>query len=128
MIRLLPCLLLACAPLAAQEIIESFIARATAQNPRHSEGDVVVLTDGSLLAAWSDFYGGAEDNAAMISHDEGKTWSKSKNLESDPAATYACTSVTFHEGRALLSYYHFSNGGKQLSLRFKSVPLEWFGR
>jgi sialidase-1 len=66
--------------------------------------------------------------AAMISHDEGKTWSKPKNLESDPATTFAYTSITFHQGRALLSYYHFPKGGKQLSLRFKSVPMAWFER
>jgi len=66
--------------------------------------------------------------AAMISHDEGKTWSKPRNLEPDPAATYSYISITFHEGRALLSYYHFPNGGKLLSLKFKSVPLDWFER
>lgn len=65
--------------------------------------------------------------AAMISHDEGKTWSKRKEIESDPATTFAYTSVTFHEGRALLSYYYFPKGGKDLSLKFKSVPMEWFG-
>ncbi len=64
--------------------------------------------------------------AAMLSHDEGKTWSRPRNLESDPTVTYAYTSITFHEDRALLSYYHFPNGGKQLSLKFKSVPLAWF--
>jgi predicted neuraminidase len=61
--------------------------------------------------------------AAMVSHDEGKTWSKPRNLESDPAVTYAYTSITFHEGRALLGYYHFPIGGKLLSLKFQSVPL-----
>lgn len=65
---------------------------------------------------------------AMISRDEGKTWSQPKNLESDPTTTFAYTSITFHEGRALLSYYHFPKGGQSLSLRFKSVPLEWFER
>jgi sialidase-1 len=66
--------------------------------------------------------------AAMVSHDEGKTWSKRKDLEPDPETTYAYTSVTFHEGRALLSYYSFPNGGRRLSLKFMSVPMEWFER
>lgn len=65
--------------------------------------------------------------AAMWSHDEGRTWGPRRNLESDSTVTYAYTSVTFHEGRALLTYYHFPVGGKQLSLKFKSVPLAWFG-
>lgn len=73
-------------------------------------------------------HGGARTPlAAMISRDEGRTWSARRNLESDPAATYAYTSVTFHRGRALLTYYHFPQGGNRLSLAFKSVPVEWFG-
>ncbi|MSU48299.1 MAG: exo-alpha-sialidase [Opitutus sp.] len=64
---------------------------------------------------------------AAVSRDEGQTWSQSKAVESDPAFTYAYTSVTFHGDRALLSYYHFAQGGKQLSLKFKSVPLTWPG-
>ncbi len=66
--------------------------------------------------------------AAMISHDEGRTWSVPKNLESNANATYAYTSITFHDGRALLSYYHSPAPGKLLSLKFQSVPLEWFER
>jgi sialidase-1 len=72
-------------------------------------------------------HGGARTPlATMISKDEGRSWSKPRHLESDPEFTYAYTSVTFHQGRALLSYYHFPKGGKMLSLKFKSVPLEWF--
>lgn len=72
-------------------------------------------------------HGGARTPlAAMISPDEGRTWSRPRNLEADPAITYAYTSVTFHQGRALLSYYHFPKGGRMLSLKFKSVPLDWF--
>ena len=67
----------------------------------------------------------------MISYDEGRTWSKPRNLEPDPAATYAYVSITFHQRRALLSCHHFPNPGKGPSLRslkFKSVPLAWFER
>ena len=72
-------------------------------------------------------HGGARTPlATMISKDEGKTWSQPRNLESDPAFTYAYTSITFHQGRVLLSYYHFPKGGKMLSLKFKSVPIDWF--
>jgi sialidase-1 len=62
---------------------------------------------------------------ATLSSDEGRTWSKPKSIESDPSVTYAYTSATLHDGRVLLSYYHFPNRGKQLSLKFKSLPLEW---
>lgn len=66
--------------------------------------------------------------ATMVSRDEGRTWSTPKSIESDPATTYAYTSITFHEGRALLTYYHSAAPGKQLSLKFRSIPLEWFTR
>jgi sialidase-1 len=72
-------------------------------------------------------HGGARTPlASMVSADEGRTWSGPRNLEGNPDSTFAYTSVTFHEGRALLTYYDFPKGGKLLSLKFKSVPLAWF--
>lgn len=72
-------------------------------------------------------HGGARTPlAAMVSGDEGRTWSRPRNLEGNPDSTFAYTSVTFHEGRVLLTYYDFPKGGKLLSLKFKSVPLAWF--
>lgn len=55
------------------------ICPATDQRPRHSEGDIIQLKDGSLLLAWSEFYGGHGDGvaaqiSAMISRDLGRTW------------------------------------------------------
>jgi len=73
-------------------------------------------------------HGGARTPlAAMVSTDEGRNWSRPRYLESDPACTYAYTSITFHQSRALLSYYHFPQGGRLLSLKFKSVPWAWLG-
>jgi sialidase-1 len=72
-------------------------------------------------------HGGARTPlASMVSADEGRTWSRPRNLEGNPESTFAYTSVTFHDGRALLTYYDFPKGGKLLSLKFKSVPLAWF--
>lgn len=74
-------------------------------------------------------HGGARTPlAAMISHDEGQTWSKPRNIESDPTLTFAYTSITPHQNRVLLSYYVFPLKGKQLSLKFQSIPLDWFDR
>ena len=61
---------------------------------------------------------------AALSTDEGRTWSKPKAIESDLSAHYAYTSLRFHKGRALVSYY-VSRGGLS-SLKFKSIPLTWF--
>lgn len=113
--------------------------REAGYNP---QGSGVPLGTGDWLLIWNPVvqwgnpektvlganHGGARTPlAAMRSSDEGRTWSPRRNLESDPMATYAYTSVTFHDGRALLTYYHFPMGGKKLSLKFKSVPLAWFG-
>ncbi|MDB6024157.1 MAG: hypothetical protein JWM68_380 [Verrucomicrobiales bacterium] len=64
--------------------------------------------------------------AAAISRDEGKTWSTPRLIETDPNFSYAYTSVTFDEHRALLTYYYAPYGTGQLSLKFKSIPLDWF--
>jgi len=66
--------------------------------------------------------------AAMLSRDEGKTLTAPRTLESDPAFAHAYTSITFHDGRALLTYYEYSEKTKQVSLKFKSVPLGWVSR
>ena len=66
--------------------------------------------------------------AAKLSRDEGKTWSVSRTLESEPAFAHAYTSITFHDGRALLTYYQYSEKTKLVSFKFKSVPLAWLSR
>ncbi len=66
--------------------------------------------------------------AARWSRDEGRTWSGMRTLEADFGRAHAYTSITFHEGRALLTYYEHDERTKRVSLKFKSVPLEWFSR
>ncbi|MGD9497841.1 MAG: sialidase family protein [Armatimonadota bacterium] len=63
------------------------VAPATPENPRNTEGDIVVLRDGRLLLAWSDFYAGEMPDAAparisaMISDDGGRTWGERFTLQ-----------------------------------------------
>jgi len=63
------------------------VAPATAENPRNTEGDIVVLRDGRLLLAWSDFYAGEMPDAAparisaMLSNDGGRTWGERFTLQ-----------------------------------------------
>jgi sialidase-1 len=65
---------------AAEPLIESIIATPSTEHPRNSEGDVIVLKDGSLLVGWTDFYGGAPGDFAQArisgakSGDGGRTW------------------------------------------------------
>lgn len=73
--------LLGCTSSSSTEIIEATIAPATESNRRNTEGDIVVLRDGSLLVAWSEFYGGdSDDSSARIvtarSTDGGQAWGK----------------------------------------------------
>lgn len=62
------------------------LGEASSQYPRNSEGDIIALKDGSLLACWSRFYGGTEDSAAAhiaarISSDGGRIWGESFVLQ-----------------------------------------------
>jgi sialidase-1 len=68
-------------PLRAEPaIVESVIASPSAEHPRNSEGDLVVLKDGTLLVGWTDFYGGVTSDYARArlsgikSGDGGRTW------------------------------------------------------
>ena len=70
--------------LSAEEFT-SIIAPASEENPRNTEGDLIVLKDGSVLAAWSEFYGGNRDDSAgrisaKLSKDGGKSWEKKWTL------------------------------------------------
>lgn len=87
-----------------------------------------IPASGDLLLVWNDTYQGGAGHGgrrtpltAAISADDGKSWSKIRNLESDPDETYAYTSLTFDRHRAVLSYY-VEKGGK-ISSRFRSIPV-----
>ncbi|PYI84464.1 MAG: sialidase [Verrucomicrobia bacterium] len=73
-----------------------------------------------------DHAGARTPLVAVVSTDEGKSWSKPKSIESDLDATYAYTSVTFLRDRALITYYVAPKGTDRLALKFKSIPLRWF--
>ena len=66
---------------------------------------------GELLCVWNDhsgehaYTGGKRTPlCAAISRDEGKTWLRSRLLESDPEGWYCYTSMTFLDDRVLLAY------------------------
>jgi hypothetical protein len=77
---------------------------------------------------------------AALSHDEGKTWGKIKNVDATPGFTYAYTSLTFLSPKSLLMTYYSSNndsgkaqgeletGQHLISLKLKILPVEWFYR
>ncbi len=91
-----------------------------------------IPSTGDLLLIWNDTYSQGKGHGgqrtpltAAISSDEGKTWRLKKQLETDPDHTYAYTSLAFHNGRAILSYYVGDKNG-YISSRFRSLPIAWF--
>ena len=69
------------------EATVGFLARATPSQPRHSEGDIVALSNGRLLAAYSRYHtgegwdGSPAHLVARTSDDGGRTWDNVKLLE-----------------------------------------------
>jgi sialidase-1 len=65
--------------------------------------------------------------SVAISRDEGMTWRRTVDLETDRTHQYAYVSCTFHKGRALLTYYVYPvavGGQNGLSQKLISVPIE----
>ena len=91
-----------------------------------------IPSTGDLMLIWNDNYEPGADHSGKrtpltvaISNDEGQTWNFKKNLEHDPEHTYSYISLTFHQGRAIMSYY-VGDPDRKISSRFRSIPLAWF--
>jgi sialidase-1 len=90
-----------------------------------------IPSTGDLLLVWNDTFtegaghgGKRTPLTAAISTDEGRTWTKGRNIETDADHTYAYTSIVFHRGRALLTYYVSDEKTGRISSRFRSIPIE----
>lgn len=98
-------------PPAGDAPFATLLAPATDESPRNSEGDLVVLSDGTLLAAWSDFYGGSrDDSAARISAkrsaDGGRSWGERFTLrENTGGQNVMSVSFVRLDGDDLLLFY-----------------------
>lgn len=93
-------------------IITELVCPTSKSNPRNSEGDVVVLEDGRLLLAYSEFSASVSDNAparisAKISDDRGRSWGEkfvlAENKEGLANAMIA-SFLRLHDGRIMLGY------------------------
>ncbi|MBD3293711.1 MAG: exo-alpha-sialidase [Armatimonadia bacterium] len=97
------------------------VAEATPQNPRNTEGDIIELRDGTLLLAWSDFYGGEMPDAAparisaKASHDRGKTWGERFTLlENEGLQNVMSVSFLRLDSGDILFFYLRKNGPDDL--------------
>ena len=91
-----------------------------------STGDLVLIFNDTFTPGAG--HGGKRTPlTAAVSSDEGVTWRIVGNLESDASKTFSYTSLTFVRDRAVMSYWE-SGEGRQLSCRFRSIPVGWFYR
>lgn len=132
------------------DAIVGFLARATPQEPRHSEADIVALPGGcspctlrrlpgsdDVLAIWTPGHHQRTPLAAAVSGDGGHTWHNAKLLERSLYHGYCYASCTFVGERTVLSYMHypiveelrrFHSKPHYHELRFVSLPTTWFTR
>ena len=66
--------------------VHSTPAPADAAHPRNTEASLLVREDGSYLLAYTEFYGGGEDDAganivSVLSRDGGATWGDKRTLQ-----------------------------------------------
>ena len=98
----------------------SLVALSNKEFPRHSEGSIVELKDGTLLLAWTRFYGGAADAAsaniaAMTSKDGGKTWREPYVIQENTGKQNVMSvSLLRLKSRKIGMYYLEKNAGDDL--------------
>lgn len=91
-------------------------------SPRSPQTIKRIPTTQDLLMVWNNTSGPKRvPLTGAISRDEGRTWEKFKNLETDEAQTYAYTSITFVGSETFLTYYC-----DHRSLKLKILPIDWF--
>jgi sialidase-1 len=91
-----------------------------------STGDLVLIFNDTFTPGAG--HGGKRTPlTAAISSDDGLTWKNVGNLESDASKSFSYTSLTFVRDRVVMSYWE-SGEGRQLSCRFRSIPVSWFYR
>ena len=92
-----------------------------------------IPSTGDLLLIWNNNHepgaghgGKRTPLTAAISSDEGKTWKNVRNLETDPKLTYSYTSLTFAQGRAVMTYWVGDRSKRNWSAKVRSLPVGWF--
>lgn len=87
---------------------------------------------GDLLIVWNRVFDplrsafGRTPLTAAISHDDGGSWAKFRNLETEANHSYAYPSVLFRANEVLLTYYRSRGVTKGWELKLTILPLDWF--
>ena len=106
-------------------MFEKIVCPAAEQSPRNSEGDIIELKDGSLLLAWSEFYGGHGDGqpaqiSAKRSTDGGQTWGE-KFILQENVGDCNVMSVSFLRSQSgdILFFYLVKNSWMDLKVMMR---------
>lgn len=106
----------------------SLIGEVSAEYPRHSEGDIIELKDGTLLLGWTRFTGGRSDHAtahiaAVTSRDGGRSWSEPYVLQENTGDqnVMSLSFLRLRSGKIGMFYLEKnSNSDLQVHYRFSS--------
>ena len=91
-----------------------------------------IPSTGDLLVVWNDhavvpaLEGNRTPLCAAVSRDDGKTWSRPRVIESDPAGWYCYAAIEFVGDRVLLAYCAGRGRAEGLNTtRVASFPVSW---
>lgn len=94
-----------------QTVAESVPAPADAGHPRNTEASLLVRHDGSYLLAYTEFYGGGQDDAAarivgVVSCDGGATWGAKRILQENVGGCNVMSAALcrLQDGAVLLAF------------------------
>jgi predicted neuraminidase len=86
--------------------------------------DGVRLENGHWLLVYNDSTSGRNSLAVSISHDEGRTWSLTRHLESEPSGSFHYPAVIqARDGTIHVVYSYFVADGK--SMKHAAFPEDW---
>ena len=109
-------------------VFKKIVCPATKKNSRNSEGDAVVLENGDILLAYSDFFGFGDFDRAQISgkisKDGGYAWGKKFTLqENEGKVNVMCASfLRLHSGE-ICHFYGKKNSIKDLKF-YKKISSD----
>ncbi len=85
-----------------------------------------IPSTGDLVCLWNNSIAARYPLTAAVLADEGRSWGHFRDLEVETpgVSQFAYASLTFHEDRALMTYWVVDGSG--ISLKFRSLPTSWF--
>lgn len=103
------------------EDVSSLVWQATKENPRYTEGSIIVLADGSLLFAATEFHGSGSDFAkahivGRTSTDGGRTWSEKRVLQENTGGLNVMSVTLRRHSSGLALFYLQKNDFNDLDM------------